>query len=207
MAPASLSRLAAEAQELHFNPGEYLFAEGEPNRGLYAVAEGAVRVTRISAQGREQVLMVAGAGHTINEVSVFDGGPCPATAVAQEPSTVIMVPTAAVWRCLREDPESAASSLKVMASRLRVLVALISDLSHLDVTARVAKTLLAQHRSVGRTSFTVNQSDLAALTGTSREVAARGLKRLEDAGAIARRRSIVEVIDAAVLERAADGRL
>jgi CRP/FNR family transcriptional regulator len=94
-----------------------------------------------------------------------------------------------------------------MASRLRVLVALISDLSHLDVTARVAKTLLAQHRNAGKASFTVNQSELAAMTGTSREVAARGLKRLEEAGAIARRRSVVEVVDPEVLERAADGKL
>lgn len=207
ISPASLARLTEQAQEMHFNPGEYLFAEGEPGRGLYAVADGAVRVTRISSQGREQVLMTAGAGHTINEVSVFDGGPCPATAVAQEPSTVILVPKDAVWDCLKDDPAVAASSLGIMSSRLRSLVALVSDLSHLDVTARVAKALLAQHRNAASSSFNVNQSELAATTGTSREVAARGLKRLEDAGAITRRRSEVEVTDAEILEQAADGKL
>ena len=207
MSPASLSRLVAAVQELHFNPGEYLFAEGEPNKGLYAIADGAVRITRISAHGREQVLMIAGAGHTINEVSVFDGGPCPATAVAEEPTSVILIPTPAIWECLREDTAVAASSLKIMSARLRGLVALASDLSHLDVTSRVAKTLLTQHRNSGKPSLNVNQSDLAAMTGTSREVAARGLKRLEDAGAITRHRGVVEVLKPELLEKAADGDL
>ena len=60
-----------------FRKGEQIFAEGEPCPGLYIVYKGQVRVYKLSAEGREQVLRNFNAGQSFNEVAVFDRSiPC-----------------------------------------------------------------------------------------------------------------------------------
>ena len=50
-----LSRLAGRCTARSLGPGEALFEEGEPCRGLFIVAEGLVEIRQISLRGREQV--------------------------------------------------------------------------------------------------------------------------------------------------------
>jgi|SRR5215216_7119696 len=65
-----LRALADRAVEQKLARGEILFKAGEEARGLYIIAEGAVRAFRESLEGREQVIHVERAGATIAEVRV-----------------------------------------------------------------------------------------------------------------------------------------
>jgi CRP-like cAMP-binding protein len=62
--------------------GEILFNEGDACRGLYVVGSGKVRIYKVSASGREQVLSIEKPGSSFAELPVFDGGNYPASAVA-----------------------------------------------------------------------------------------------------------------------------
>ena len=104
-----LELVSSSVQSLPLARGNILFNEGEPSRGLYFVVEGAIKVSRISPEGREQVLTVVGGTQTFNEVPVFDGGPCPATAAASwasSPSSrpgisAFPIPSSTAWRTAR----------------------------------------------------------------------------------------------------------
>ncbi len=191
---AQLEGIASSMQEYRTARGDVLFNEGEACHGLYVLAKGSVKVSRTSPEGREQVLAVIGPIQTFNDVPVFDGGPNPAMATALEPSLVGMVPIAVIRRLLHEHPAVAEGMLRIFASRLRGLAALVADLTHLDVMGRIAKVLLTYEAASGGRTLNVGQQDLASMVGTTREVAARSLRYLEERGAIARRSGGIEVI-------------
>jgi|FLYL01.1.fsa_nt_gi CRP/FNR family transcriptional regulator len=176
--------------------GGVLFVEGEPSAGLYIVGEGRVALYKVSAEGKQQVLMLAGPGQTCNEVAAFDGGPNLATAEALQPSRVYLLPRSALKMAIERQPALALAFVEVFASHIRQLAGLIEDLSFRDVTGRVAKLLLSQDNA----DTHLTQQQLAAMAGTVREVAARTLKRMEEQGAIEIQRGRITVVNQAILE-------
>ena len=53
--PDVLAALAAAAHGRRFVRGQIIFLEGEPCEGLFIVGSGAVKVLKLSPQGREQI--------------------------------------------------------------------------------------------------------------------------------------------------------
>lgn len=74
--------LCACVSKQHFGCGETLFSEGDQCRGLFVVAAGRIRIFKLFASGREQVL--EGPGSSFAELPVFDGGVYPASASTLE---------------------------------------------------------------------------------------------------------------------------
>jgi len=205
---AQLREVAGLVRVVSLGRGELLLTGGEPCPGLYFVLSGSLKVFQVSPEGREQVLLVAGPGQTFNDVPVFDGGPNPASVEALEPARVGLIPTEVMEDLVRRYPEVALGMLQVFASRLRLLVSLVTSLSLLSVEGRVGQVLYtyAGTTSQARPRLRVSQQDLAAMVGTTREVVARSLRALEEAGAIRRLQSEIEVVDrerlAELVERA-----
>ncbi len=205
---AQLRALARSVRERKYGAGEMVLLEGEPCEGLCFVLAGRVRVFKVSADGKEQVLRVLGAGRTFNDVPVFDGGPNPGSIQAVEASTIGLVPRAAILALVQAEPKVALAVLRVLASRMRALTLIIEDLSLRGVVARVARLLLDCSR--GRPTVMegeatchhrLTQHEIAAMTGSVREVVQRALKTLERDGAIRMERARVVILDQKVLER------
>lgn len=206
--PDLLRRLAAQVRERKFDTGELILLEGEPCEGLYFVVSGRVKVFKLSAEGKEQVLRLLGPGRTFNDVPVFDGGPNPGSVAAMEATTVGFFPTGHVLSLVEQQPKVAKAVIRLLASRLRALTLVIEDLSLRSVTARVAKLLLDCTR--GHPTLVeggagacarLTQHQIAAMTGSVREVVQRALKALEKDGAIRLERARVLVLDPKRLER------
>lgn len=210
------SRLTDEALEAverrtvvrNISRDHQLFRRGEPCEGLYVVVEGAVRVYRSNAEGREQVLHVQGPGQPMAEVPLFDGGPYPASARAEVDSRVLFLPRAEFEWLYRNSPEVADSVIRELGRRLRRMVGLVEKISLRDVPARVAITLLEYAEKAGALAgggfdLPRTQEELASELATTRESVARALSLLRRDGAIAQRGARVEILDLAALERAA----
>ena len=59
-----------------------IFLDGDDGNGFYVVLEGKVKVSKLSAEGKEQILHIFGPGEPFGEVPVFAGKPFPANAQA-----------------------------------------------------------------------------------------------------------------------------
>jgi CRP/FNR family transcriptional regulator len=205
LTPEQRARVMGAARRLQVAAGQTLFVEGEPCTGLYVVVSGLVKLFKTSPDGKEQVLRHMSAGDSFNEVPVFDGGVNPVSAAAVDGGELVVLSRAVMLDVMREYPAVAQEVVQVFASRLRHLVALVEDLSFRQVTARVARILLqsvAPHEGVGAGvggRARVTQREIAEMAGTSREVVARALKALEEAGAIDVRRGDIHVMDEARL--------
>jgi len=181
--------LAARVSKRHFQRGELLFGEGDPCTGLFLVASGKIRIFKLSAAGREQVLAVEGPGSSFAELPVFDGGNYPAAASALEDAKVLFISRKDFQNFCREHPDVALKVIAVVGSRLRRLVGIIEELSFTTVRQRLIAAVLRLAKAGGRPSkegvhleLTMSHQDLAAELGTVRELVSRNLSRLQAEG-------------------------
>ncbi len=184
-----LSFLAERAVPHRAEPGQIIFSEAEPCEGLYVVESGAVKLFKTSAGGREQVLTIEGAGGSIAELPVFDGGDYPASAAALADSSLLFVSKRDFQALCLEHPEVALKVLKVVGARLRRLVGIIEELSFTTVRHRLAALLLRLAKTRGKRtargvefSLKGSHQELAAHIGTVRELVSRNFSRLQAEG-------------------------
>lgn len=199
--PKILAAIRGRAITKRYKKGAVIYAEGEASPGLYLVESGTVRIYKGSADGREQDLHRVGAGQSFNDAAALDGASTVATAEAHEPAVVQLVPRDALRALILRHPEIGLSVSHVLAERVRELSALVGELSLQHVVSRLAAFVL---RSADARSVVVlpTRQDLAGQIGTVREVAARGLRHLEQLGCIrieSGRRAIV--LDRRMLDR------
>jgi CRP/FNR family cyclic AMP-dependent transcriptional regulator len=181
-----LNSLALRSGIRSYPQGEVLFSEGEPCSGLYIIITGRVRIFKTSAGGREQVLSIEGAGGSIAELPVFDGGPYPASASAVEKTELLFISRSDLRAICLENPAVSLKLLQVVGSRLRRLVGIIEELSFTTVRHRLISLLLREARAHGRAtdrgvafSLPGSHQELASQIGTVRELVSRNLTRLQ----------------------------
>ncbi len=167
-------------------PGEMLFSEGEPCKGLYIVVLGHVRIFKTALNGREHVLTIEGPGASVAEIPVFDGGNYPASGSAIEKTEVLFISRSDLRAICLEKPEVSLKMLQVVGTRLRRLVGIIEELSFTTVRHRLISWLLRQAVAEGRAtergiaiSLNTSHQELAAQIGTVRELISRNLARLQ----------------------------
>jgi len=197
-------RVNAATLRRQLNPGEVFALEQDPCPGLCVVESGLVKVFKISADGREQVLLLSRPGHSFADASAYLGQPMPASVVALERTTVLILPVDALQHLLDEDPRFARAVIRQLSLRLQHLVQLVEDLSFRHVQARVAKVLLQSllpqtgvGAGVGRRQL--SQREIAEMVGTAREVVSRSLGTLADQGLIRIDHGQIELIDPTAL--------
>lgn len=203
----ALSKLSVSVRERRLRAGETIISEGDDCHDLFFVVEGRVRVVKFSPEGREQVLLVLGPTRSFNDVPVFDGGSSPGTVEALEDSAVGIIPADCMRAFVNDHPAVALAATRILASRLRTMTLMVQTLSFRDVVGRVAtiiKGCAAGEQplieGVPHACARITQQELAALTGSVREVVQRALKTLEAAGAIRLGRARIDVLDADTLE-------
>jgi CRP/FNR family transcriptional regulator len=205
-----LGALAAVAVERRYARGQVIFLEGDLCAGLFVVAQGEVKIFKLSPQGREQIFHRLGVGSTFNDVAALDGGPNPASAAATADSILLVIGRADLRRLAQQYPALAWALIESIASRARHLVEMVEDLALRPVKARLAKLLLAEAERASNQveidrSQMVTQAEMAARLGTVREVVGRALRELAEEGLIALDRHRVVILSREGLAAVAEG--
>ena len=191
LSDAAVERLAERCVQRTAAAGVVLFTAGEECRGLYVVASGRVRIYRVSAEGREQVLHIEGPGRTVGELPLFDGGPYPASAVTVEESRLVFLPRAELEALYRANPDVADAIIRALGRRLRHFVRVAETLAFRDVASRLALLLAGYADQTGRRTdagvelaLDRTREELALEIGTARESVSRAFKQLHRKGLV-----------------------
>lgn len=174
-------RLSAIAGERTFTRGQVIFAEGDPAAGLHVVLQGQVKVYKLSADGKEQILHIWGPGEPFGEVAMFAGGTFPAYAEALTDCRTIYVPRAGLVDLLRSEPDLALIWLGILSARLRRFADLIETLTLKDVPARLAAYLLLwsdRAPTAAMRELDLPKGQLANLLAATPETLSRVLARM-----------------------------
>lgn len=199
----ALVALAAIAAPMQRVTGTLLQLEGDQAEAMYIVVRGRVKIARVSAGGREQVLNVIPPGGHFNTVPIFDGGRCPANAEALTDVQLLALPRDALLAAVERHPALALALLKEFTGRLRHLVNLVDELALHTVQGRLAGLLLEQATAAerGQPAPALTQAEMAAHVGTVREMIGRALKTFEALGLLRLDRGVITLLDRAGLER------
>jgi CRP/FNR family cyclic AMP-dependent transcriptional regulator len=201
-----LGNLAKVAIAKDYAPGDVLFLEGQPCEGLWLIGEGAARVIKTTARGRQLVLTTQAAPSTVAEVPVFDGGPYPASLIALLPTQAVLILKPDFLSLCRSNPALALRFLKVFGRRLRQLVGLTERVTFGTIRQRLAAELLERAKLAGKPIFQLDgtQEDLANRLGSVREVVSRNLSRFQSEGLLRADRRSIEILDQKGLENEAE---
>lgn len=167
--------------------GQTIFSENEEGAGFYLVISGRVKIFKLSAEGKEQIIHIAEAGEPFGEVAVFAGQRFPAHAEAIEESRILFFPRPAFVDLIRKNPSLAMNMLAVLSQRLRKLTALIDSLSLKEVPARLAAYLLylsERNEAANDLALDITKRQLACLLGTIPETLSRILAKMVKQGLI-----------------------
>lgn len=199
--PSDLQRSLLAAGRLRvLTAGQYLFKRGDPPCGLYAVLEGAVRISAVSAQGKEAVLSLVETPHWFGEICLFDNLPRTHDALATGACTLWQVPQVAILRILEQQPVFWRDMALLMSHKLRLSLINIEQISLMPASKRLAHRLLMIAQGYGETEparrvLQLPQEDLAAMLGLSRQTINSLLKALEQQGIVGLSYGAIEILD------------
>lgn len=171
-----LQQIRNIAVDRFYAKGRSIFMEGDLGDGFYIVADGKVKVFKISSEGKEQILHIYGPGHPFGEVPVFSGQKFPANAVALLKSHLLFFPRPAFIHLISDNPSLSLNMLAVLSMRLREFTVQIENLSLKEVPGRLASYLIylsGEQQDSLKVTLPVSKGQLASLLGTIPETLSR----------------------------------
>lgn len=207
--PEQLAELASLAVVQSYGKGDMLFQQGDEGIGFFVVQSGRVKVFKLSAEGKEQILHIFAAGDHFAEVAALDGNCFPASASALEKSLVLFFPRLAFLGLLEQRPTLAINLLKSFARHLRHFSHLVDTLVLREVPARLAAYLLSLSEQNNRATVVeldLPKGQLAARLGTIPETLSRIFAKLSRDGLIELEGSQVQLLDRDGLSQVAEGK-
>lgn len=106
-------------ETVEFQPGDYLFHEGEAGYHFFIIQAGEVEVFKTKPPSTKIPLAVVGAGTSLGEFAMLDKQPRSATARALTEVTAAKISEAAYEQLITELPEWAVSVMTALVQRLR----------------------------------------------------------------------------------------
>ncbi len=177
----ALQAIRAIALHRDYEKGQTIFSEGDPGDGFYIVATGCIKIYKLSAEGKEQILHIFGDGEPFGEVPVFSGKPFPASAQTIRRSSLLFFPKPAFIAAIAQNPSLALSMLGILSLRLREFTVQIENLSLKEVPGRLSSYLLylsGEQKNPVSVKLNISKSQLASLLGTIPETLSRILGKM-----------------------------
>ncbi len=188
-ASAALERFLEHCHRKHYPTRSVIIHAGDSPDTLYYIIEGSVSVMIEDEDDHEIVLAYLNPGDFFGEMGLFGGEEGRAAwVVARQECTIAEMTYTEFRRIANEDPDILFALASQMAARLRETNRKVMDLAYVDVTGRIAHTLLNLSKQPDAMThpdgmqIRITRQELAKMVGCSREMAGRVLKELEEEG-------------------------
>ena len=198
--PGLREEIAAAAQAVTVPSGATLFDERQPCQGFPFVLAGAIRVSKVSASGRELPLYRVMPGETciITSSCLLGNVPYNARGTTEGETVLVLLPQGLFTDLLAQAPFR-NFIFNLFAERMADLMRLVEEVAFRKLDQRLAALLLGKGRIVRAT-----HQQLADELGSVREMVSRLLKGFAEQGLVTVGREQVEIRDAAGLRRIAE---
>lgn len=184
-------RLLAHCHRRRYPGKSVIIYEGDAPDVLYYLLEGSVTVLIEDEDGREIVLAYLNPGEFFGEMGLFDKEEGRSAWVRTRSECEIAEISFSRFRQLaKEDPDILLLLASQMAFRLRKTSQKVGHLAFMDVTGRIARTLLDLCKEPDAMThpdgmqIRITRQEIGRIVGCSREMAGRVLKNMEEQGLI-----------------------
>ena len=173
LAPDALDQLCRYAKHSTLKRGATIFSKGDPGNSLYAVISGTVKISISSADGRNAILNLIGAGEIFGEVAVLDGQARTADATANTNCEIFIIDRREFLPFVRSQPVLAMKFIDLLCTRLRWTSDQVEQVILQNLPGRLASALIRlteKHQlSPGARTIAVTQQEISEMVGMTRE--------------------------------------
>ena len=169
--------------------GEALFEEGDKLNGVFCVRNGISKLSKLSENGKDQIVKLATKGEVIGQRSVIAEECANLSATAVEDMEVCFIPKDSITSTLQNNPNFTLEVLRHMAHDLREADDVIVNMSQKTVKQRVAEAFLYLRNNFGEDdegflALTLSREDISNVVGTATESAIRIISEFKKKGLI-----------------------
>ena len=195
-----LMRVSACKTTQVIKKGDTIFEEGDTLNGIYCIRDGVCKMTKLSENGKDQVVKLALKGGMIGQRSLVSGEPSNLTATAVNDMQVCFVPRSEIIQDLQKNPDFSMDVLKNMAKDLKNSDDQLVDMAQKTVKQRLANTLVYINQKFGSDEngflvLTLSREDYASIVGTATESAIRILSQFKKQGLISTKGKQIKIED------------
>lgn len=182
-----MAEIMQVTKSFSYKKGEFIYGAGDLANALYIVARGKIKIYRLSATGKEQLVRILNPGDFTGELALFKESTHQSYAQALEDSQVCVITRVDLQQFLMKYPSISLRILSEFAQRLEVAEKRTTRFATEKVETRIAHFLAeCVDREEPSPEFVLplTKKDLASYLGTTPETLSRKLKNLEEAGYI-----------------------
>ncbi|MDP3978237.1 MAG: cAMP-activated global transcriptional regulator CRP [Pseudomonas sp.] len=190
----NLDKLLAHCHRRRYTAKSTIIYAGDRCETLFFIVKGSVTILIEDDDGREMIIAYLNPGDFFGEMGLFDKNGAEkersAWVRAKTECEVAELSYAKFRELTQQDPDILYALGSQMAERLRNTTRKVGDLAFLDVTGRVARTLLDLCKQPDAMThpdgmqIKITRQEIGRIVGCSREMVGRVLKALEEQGLV-----------------------
>jgi CRP-like cAMP-binding protein len=205
-----LKKLSTNKETRFIKKGESIFREGEKLNGVYCVRNGVSKLSKISDNGRDQIVKLASKGQVLGQRSVITAEHTNLSATALSDMEVCFIPKNHIEKPLSENAMFTNAVLKQLASELKTADDTVVNMAQKSVRQRLAEVLLYLEDNFGTDEegfliLQLSRSDIADVVGTATELLIRTLTKFKKEGLVNTSGKRIKIIDSKLLYNTVEG--
>jgi CRP-like cAMP-binding protein len=189
--------------------GEPIFEEGESVNGIFCVKDGICKLSKLSANGKDQIVKLVKPGELLGQRSLISDEPANLSAVALEDMEVCFIPKTEIMGFFNNNNQFSMNVMKTICGDLKEADDHMVSMAQKSVKERLAETLLYLEDTFGKNSdgslhIQLSREELAGMIGTATESCIRLLSELNKIGIIDLTGKKITILDRNKLKRMAE---
>ena len=190
--------------------GEALFVEGQKLDGVFCVRNGVSKLSKLSANGKEQIVKLTNIGEIMGQRSVIAEDFTNLSATAINDMEVCFIPKEIISNTLNTNPNFSLEVLRHLAHDLKEADDVIVNMSQKTVKQRLAEAFIYLKKNYGEDengflALTLSRDDYASIIGAATESLIRMISDFKKKGLIKTEGKKIGVVEIDRLQELVDG--
>lgn len=184
-----LLRMAECKTSYTIKKGDPIFEEGDMTNGIFCVKDGVGKMTKLSANGKDQIVKLVKAGELLGQRSMISEEPANLSAVALEDMEVCFVPKTEILKFFNQNNQFSMNVMKTICGDLKEADDHMVSMAQKSVKERLAETLIYLEDTFGTNEdgslrIQLSREELAGMIGTATESCIRLLSEFNKNGLV-----------------------
>lgn len=196
-------------KRISFAAGEVLFTQGQPSKSLLSLSSGLVKITSISADGREKIVGLSIPGKLLVGLQSLDQDYYEYSAIAATDGSACRIRHRALLTALASRTQLALRLIDALNAQLAYSRSLMEVMGQKTAAAKIASFILLLAPKVqaddARFMLPFSRNDMAGLLGLSEETVCRQMADMKRKGVIYAPRGKMRIQDWGRLRAIAEG--
>ena len=193
---------------LAFRKGDVIFDEGIMLGGIYCIRKGICKLSKLSPNGKNQIIRFAGTGDILGKRSVISGEEVNLSATALTDMEVCFIPKREIIGCLNSNHKFSNEVLKNICIELKKADDFIVDLAQKTAKQRLVDAIFSLEKifgidTDGYVHTQLSREELGNMIGVAPESLIRILSELGKKGWIDTKTKRIKILNRKQLEKIA----